>query len=332
MSSTISRREALATFGGGAALAMTGAMMGVPGAKAADAALPLLHVGVIPIFTVAPHYAAVKFGWFKEQGIDTTTKPVQGGAVGIPGLVRGSFDILYANCISVLTALERGIDLRIIAEATTIATHPPDVDALFIRASDKDKLKTGKDLEGKIIAINAKFDLMWLVMQGYVQKTGGDVNKITYREVPVPSMLDAVKSGQVDAALVLDPFMTIALNDPNYAVMAWPSSMVMPNMPSSLWVTSGQTADTKPDQIRAYVRGFMKGIAWFNSHLGTPEFLELVASYTKTDVALLAKMYAAKQPTEISVPVMKQLVSVVKEYGLLKTDLDIESKIFKTPA
>jgi hypothetical protein len=32
------------------------------------------------------------------------------------------------------------------------------------------------------------------------------------------------------------------------------------------------------------------------------------------------------------VPVMKQLVSVVKEYGLLKTDLDIESKIFKTPA
>jgi NitT/TauT family transport system substrate-binding protein len=332
MSSTISRREALAAFGGGAALAMTGAMMGVPGAKAADTALPLLHVGVIPIFSVAPHYAADKFGWFKAEGIDTTTKPVQGGAVGIPALASGSFDVLYANCISVLTALERGIDLRVIAEATTIGEQPPDADAIFIRATDKDKLKSGKDLEGKIIAVNAKFDLMWLVMQGYVQKTGGDANKVTYREVPVPSMLDALKSGQVDAALVLDPFMTIAMHDPNYALMGWPSSMVMPNMPSSLWVTSGQTADTKTDQVRAYVRGFMKGVAWYNSHLGTPEFFDLVASYSKTDVALLQKMYAAKQPTEISTPVMKQLVSVVKEYGLLKTDLDIESKIFKMPA
>ena len=82
---------------------------------------------------------------------------VQGGAVGIPGLVSGNFDILYANCISTLTALERGIDLRVVAEATTINNHPPDVDALFIRKGDG--FKTGKDLEGKIIAINVKYDL-----------------------------------------------------------------------------------------------------------------------------------------------------------------------------
>jgi hypothetical protein len=43
-------------------------------------------------------------------------------------------------------------------------------------------------------------------------------------------------------------------------------------------------------------------------------------------------MYAAKQPTEIDPAIMKRLVSVVKDYGLLKTDLDIEAKIFKTPA
>lgn len=324
MNSTMSRRDALAALGGALA------MMGARDASAADTPLPLLHVGVIPIFTVAPHYAAAKFGWFAAEGIATTTLPVQGGAIGIPGLVSGSFDILYANCISTLTALERGIDLRIIAEATTIATHPPDVDALFIRKGDN--VHSGKDLEGKIIAVNVKYDLMWMVMQGYVQKTGGDVNKITYREVPVPSMLDALKNKQVDAALVLDPFMTIGLGDPNFEVAAWPSSMVMPGMPSSLWITSGQTADTKTDQIRAYVRGFQKGVAWFNANLGTPQFLDLVASYTKTDVKLLAKMYAAKQPTEIEVPVMKQLVAVVKQYGLLKTDMDIESKIFKMAA
>ena len=326
MKSPISRRDALFAIGGALAATAT------PRARAADSAMPLLHVGIIPIFAVAPHFAAEKFGWFAAEGIATTTQPVQGGAVGIPGLVSGSFDILYANCISTLTALERGIDLRIIAEATTIPTHPPDVDALFIRAGDKDTLKSGKDLEGKVIAINTKYDLMWLVMQGYVQKTGGDVGKITYREVPVPSMLDALKNKEVDAALVLDPFMTRAMNDPQYVVMGWPSSMVMPGMPSSLWITSGETAEKKRDLIRAYVRAFRKGVGWFNAHLGDPEFIDLVASYTRLDPKLLATMYAAKQPTEIDPAIMKRLVAAVKDYGLLKTDVDVDSKIFNTPA
>src|SRR5580693_5418928 len=125
MTSTMSRRDALAVLGS------IFAMAGAPAAKAADSNLPIVRVGIIPIFAVAPHFAADKLGYFAAEGIATTTQPVQGGAIGIPGLVSGSFDILYANCISTLTALERGIDLRVIAEATTIATHPPDVDALF---------------------------------------------------------------------------------------------------------------------------------------------------------------------------------------------------------
>ena len=85
----MSRRDALAALGGMVA------MPSAPMAKTADAALPLVHVGVIPIFAVAPHYAADKFGYFAAEGIATTTQPVQGGAVGIPGLVSGSFLMCY---------------------------------------------------------------------------------------------------------------------------------------------------------------------------------------------------------------------------------------------
>ena len=319
MASLVSRREALIGVGSALAMLPTGNL------HAAEA-LPVVHVGVIPIFTVAPHFAADKLGYFAAEGIATTTQPVQGGAVGIPGLASGSFDVLYTNSISVLTALERGIDLRIIAEATTIPTHPPDVDALFMRKGDT--MRSGKDLEGKSIAITARFDLMWLVMQGWIKKTGGNLDKITYREVPTPSMLDALKSGQVDAALVLDPYMTIGLGDPNFEVLAWPSSTVMPGLPSSLWVVSGAGAEAKKDLISAYIRGFRKGVKWFNEKLGTPEFIELVASYTKTDPKLLAKMYAAKQPTEISIDALNRLVAISRDYGILKSDVDVAAKIF----
>jgi NitT/TauT family transport system substrate-binding protein len=315
----MSRRDALAGLGSAIALA------GIPAARAAD--LPLVRVSIVPIFTVAAQFAADKQGYFAAEGLAVTTQPVQGGTVGIPGLVAGSFDVLYSNSISVLTALERGIDLRIIAEATPITDQPPDVGALLKRKGDD--LKTGKDLEGKIIGINVKYDIQWLVMQGWVKQTGGDLSKISYREVPLPSMVDALKNKQVDAALVLDPFMTIGLNDPAIEHMAWPLSAVMPGLPSSLWVVSGTLADTKPDVVRAYVRGFMKGVAWVNANLGDDEYLQLVAGYTKTDVKLLAKMTTGGQPDHINIEAMKRLVTLMREYDLLKTNVDFQSKIFK---
>ena len=166
-------------------------------------------------------------------------------------------------------------------------------------------------------------------MQGWVKKTGGDLSKITYREVPLPSMLDALKNKQVDVALLLDPFMSIAFADPGYELLGWPSSVILPELPSSLWIVSGTLADSKPELVRGYLRAYIKGVQWVNSHLGDQAYLDLVASYTKTDVKQLAKMYTAGQLTEINVNAIKGLISVMQEYDLLKTNVEVDSKIFK---
>src|SRR5689334_5448683 len=146
MSAFMSRRRALA------ALAAAFATVGLHAAPAA-AEPTLVRVSIIPIYSVATHFAAEQQGYFAAENIAVTTQPVQTGAVGIPGLMSGAFDVLYTNTVSVLTALERGIDLRIVAEAPRIPTSPPDPLALFQRKGDH--IHTGKDVEGRVIAINA---------------------------------------------------------------------------------------------------------------------------------------------------------------------------------
>ncbi|HXR87427.1 MAG TPA: ABC transporter substrate-binding protein [Stellaceae bacterium] len=318
MASVISRRDALAGLGAGLVVAR------IAPTRAAD--LPLVRVSIVPIFAVAAHFAAEKQGYFAEQGISVSTQPVQGGAVGIPGLVSGSFDVLYANSISCMTALERGIDLRFIAEGAPVPLQPPDPGALLIRKGEP--LHSGKDFEGKIIGVNAKFDIQWLVMQGWVKKTGGDVDKITYREVPLPSMLDAIRGKQVDGALVLDPFMTIGLRDPAFERAGWPLSTAMPGLPTSFWIVAAAVAEQKRDAIRRYQAAFLKGGQWINAHLRDDAYNQLVASYTKTDPALIAQMVASEQPLSIGVEPAIKLVALMKENGLLKTDIDFKSKLF----
>lgn len=319
MESMISRRAALLGLGG-----MVAALP-VSHARAAESP-PLVRVSIVPIFAVAAHFAAEKQGYFGQEGISVSTRPVQGGAVGIPGLVSGSFDVLYANSISCLTALERGIDLRFIAEGAPVPKQPPDPGALLIRKGEK--LHTGKDFEGKILGVNAKYDIQWLVMQGWVKKTGGDVSKITYREVPLPSMLDAIRGKQVDGALVLDPFMTAGLSDPAFERAGWPLSTAMPGLPTSFWVISGSVAEAKPQLIRAYRKAFLRGGQWINANLHNDAYDRLVASYTRTDPELIAKMVASQQPLDIDVEAARKLAVLMKENGLLKTDIDIGPKLF----
>ena len=319
MAREITRRVALAAAGGALAA------LNLPKAFGAD--LPLLHVSMVPIFVVAPHVVADRNGWFAEQGIAVTTQPVQSGNVGIPGLVSGSFDILYSNSVAVLTALERGIDLRIIAEGTRIAEKPPVAAALLQRKDGG--MHAGKDLEGKTIGVATKFDIQWLIAQAWVKLKGGDPSKVTYREMPLPSMLDALASNQVDAVVAVDPFLAVGLGDPRFELLAWAQSDVMPGMPSSLWVTTGQTAQSKPELIRAYLRGFYKGAAWVNEHLGDPDYMKLVASYTKTDPALLAKMAFNKQPLDVDPRQIQRVAALMKENGLLKTDIDVAARVFK---
>jgi NitT/TauT family transport system substrate-binding protein len=322
MAPTITRRDVLAGLGAGVGAGFV-AFESAP-VRAAD--LPLVRVSIVPIFAVAAHFAAEKQGYFAEQGIAVTTQPVQGGAVGIPGLVSGSFDVLYANSISCMTALERGIDLRFIAEGAPIPLQPPDPGALLIRKGED--LKSGKDFEGKIIGVNAKYDIQWLVMQGWVKKTGGNVDKITYREVPLPSMLDAIRGKQVDGALVLDPFMTLGLSDPAFERAGWPLSTAMAGLPTSFWVVSASVAEQRKDAIRRYQTAFLKGGEWINAHLRDDAYNQLVAGYTKTDPSLIAKMVASQQPLSVDANAALKLTVLMKENGLLKTDVDFKSKLF----
>lgn len=308
------------------ALGSTAATLGLGSPALADPVT--VRASIIPIFDVAPMYAAQTQGYFSAENMTVTTQAVQTGAVGIPALIAGAYDVAYSNAPAVLSAIQQGLDLRIILEG--VVTQPQNRSAVALFARKGEPLKTGRDFEGKVVAVNGIKNVQWMVMRSWVKMTGGNPDKVEYREVPLPQMLDAIKNKQVDAALAIDPMSTIALNDTqNFELIDYIYKRAYAGGATALWVTTGQMCAQKPQVIRGFQRAYRKGVQWCDANLGKPPYFDLIASYTKIDPALIKNMalgaFVTSNVTPSSITKLQQLML---ENGLLDKPLDLKGKYF----
>jgi NitT/TauT family transport system substrate-binding protein len=286
-----------------------------------------LRVGLIPIWDVAPYYAAEAQGYFSAENLSVTPQVVRGGAVAIPAMAGGTFDLVYSNGVSVVQAISRGIDLRIVIEGAPLGKAPPDPGALLKRKGDP--FRTGADLEGKVVAVNALRDIQWMFVHAWVKATGGDPDKVQIVELGLPAMVDAVKAKRVDAALVLDPFLTIGLGDPQIELLDWPLSKVYPNGATAFFVTTPEIAGRRSADLRAFVRAYKRGVAWINANEGKDAFVSLIADFTKISPDLIRRIKAPPANADVFPNSLPQLTALMQQEGLLTGNVDLRTKVFR---
>jgi NitT/TauT family transport system substrate-binding protein len=315
-----------ATFTRGAGLAAAGAALVTAGRGPALADPVPMRVGIIPISGNAAYYAADKLGYFSAENLAVSSQTIRGGAAAIPAMVGGSLDITYSNGTSIVQAIERGIDLRIVIEGTIMTSGPPDPGALLKRRGDP--IRTGKDVEGKIVAVNALRDVQWMFVKAWVSATGGDPDKVQIVEFALPAMVDAIKQKRVDAALIIDPYMTVALDDPAVELLDWPMSKVFPGGPVAFFTVTPELTQARPNDVRAFVRAYKRGAAWVNANQGKDPFFNLVAEFTGLNPDLVRRMKPVPVPADINPATLPRLTALMRQTGLLAANVDLRSKIF----
>ena len=172
----------------------------------------LAAANIIPIFAVAPHFVADKEGYFAAEGISVTTQPVQTGAVGIPALISGAFDVLYSSTVPILIAMERGIDLRIVSDKSQNVVGRSSIKMLVRKPLvDSGRFKTFSDLKGLKVAEAAPGGSAFPVIIKFLEKGGLTYNDIDRVYMSFPQMSVALQSGAIDVALPAEPSVTQAL-------------------------------------------------------------------------------------------------------------------------
>jgi NitT/TauT family transport system substrate-binding protein len=278
-------------------------------------------VGVIPIVDVAPIYLGKEKGFFTKRGINLTMESGQGGAAIVPGVVSEQFQFGFSNVTSLLTAQVAEVPVKVVANGVA-STGSADGDFGGVAVKADSPIQNPADLAGKKIAVNTLKNIGDTSVRESVRKAGGDPEGIEFVELAFGQMPAALENGDVDAAWMVEPALTVA-KDAGARVVAWNFVDTAPDLTVALYFTSTKLAQENPDLVQRFQEAMAESLSYANAH--PDEVRTVLRSYTDIDQAILDAMTLPVWPAEINRASIQRVAELGLADGVFESEPDLDA-------
>jgi NitT/TauT family transport system substrate-binding protein len=278
-----------------------------------------LKVGVIPIADVAPVYVGIKQGFFKEENLTIQPQIAEGGATITAQTVSGDLQIGFSNVTSLIIAASKKLPIQIVASGVKGAESEDDAwDAVLTKKGSP--IKDPKALEGQTVSVNNLNNVGPLTINNAMEKAGADYKKVKYVEVPFPDANAALDTNRIDAAWVVEPFVSQGKAQGTGEVLH-PFEQMAPNFEVATYFVTKQYAAQNKDVVDRFVRAINKSLEYADQN---PDVVrQVVPTYTKIPKDVAAKMTLPQWASEINQPTVQQTADLAQKYGYIKDKPDL---------
>ncbi|WP_314220982.1 ABC transporter substrate-binding protein [Streptomyces zaehneri] len=293
---------------------------GTSSGSSSSAGTTTVKLGLIPIVDVAPVYLGVKQGFYAKHGLKLSITTAQGGAAIVPGVVSGQFQFGFSNMTSLMVARSNNVPVQAVSNGiASTGLQGKDFGAITVKKDSP--LKSAKDLEGKKVAINTLKNINETAVRESVRKAGGDPDRVKFVELAFDQMPAALDSGQIDAAMVVEPALATVKSQGGVEI-ASPLVDVAPNLTVAMYFTSTQYAQKNPDVVKKFQEATAESLAYADAH--PDEVRRIVTTYTKIPTSVLAQVTLPKWPAEANRSSIEALERLGEQDKLFKSAPDLE--------
>jgi NitT/TauT family transport system substrate-binding protein len=237
-----------------AGVAGCGLLGGSEAAPAADGAPPVLTVSIMPTTDLAPFHLAMQNGYFEAEGVRVEAVTAPSGQASLAKLISGEVDVAYSSYTPFFVAQSRqAADLRIVADASAAAP-----DTTMIVAVPASGVRSIGDLAGKRIAVTATNTISDTLVKSAMREAGVDSSGVQWISIPFPETAPALARGDVDAAFLTEPFITIAERSVGAVPIADTATGPAAELPTAGYAALATVAEENRDAIAAFGRALAK--------------------------------------------------------------------------
>jgi len=315
------RRLLTALAGSTALLLLTACGGGGEASDSGDSGPDDITLGLIPIVDVAPAYLGIEEGFFEERGLNVKVQTAEGGAAIVPGVVSGDFQFGFSNVTSLLLAQSEGLPLKIVAAGDS-STGKQGADFSGVVVPKGSEIEDAAGLAGKTVAVNTLKNIGDTTVRQSVKKAGGDPGAVKFVELEFPDMPAALAKGQVDAAWVVEPFLTITKDQGGTDIA---SNLVdtQPNLMIAAYFTSEETLASDPELVERFTAALNESLTYAEQN---PDAVrEIIQSYTDIPADVANRMVLPKWSSEINTQTVELLAQLAREDGLVQEPVDTQA-------
>lgn len=228
-----------------------------------------VRVGSSPVMSSIGIYIAQSEGLFEEQGLEVEVIDfANSGAPMTLLLAKNELDVGGGNLTAGLfNAISQGSAIKLVADKGHVENNR-DYIALVVRS---DHLSSGRfldfrNLRGFKLGLTALDGVsQQIASERFLQKGGLTEKDIEYIKLSYAEMNAALKSKSIDAAIQLEPFVTLA-EEGGYAKRIHGVSLVHPHQQSAAILYSPQFAASRDKAVK-FMKAYLKGVQIYNRSL-----------------------------------------------------------------
>lgn len=293
------------------------------GSVTAQPALVTIRVASTPDDQITPVLYAQRTGRFRQAGLDVQIEKQSGGAAVAAGVAGGSYDIGKSSVIAIFSAHERGIPFTFVAPAGISEAKSPY--GYLIVAKDS-TIRTGRDLNGKTLAVAALSSVDQICIQSWMDQHGGDSKTVKIIELPQSEDGAALTEHRIDAALTVHPQVDAALATGNVRVLAEAYAAIGPRYFVSAWFAMSDWASKHADAVETFGRVVRETAAYTNAHHA--ETAPLLAEISGIQLPVLQAMTRGTAGTSLEPALFQPTIEAAAKYGVLKRAFPAREVLF----
>jgi len=276
-----------------------------------------IKMGVVPAETFAPIFVAENEGIWKKHNITVDAKV--GGIANtlFPQLLKGQLDVVASAWGSLASAREQKLPLTGFAPIDINGSTLEDDYQQLV--APKGGVKDIKELEGKTIAVPALKSLTDSQVRVTLRKAGVDDSKVKFLQIPFPEMPAALKAGRVDAAAVVEPFLT-SLKAQGANVLSATSQGV----PMGAMIAAEKWVKENPDKVKRFQTAWKEALQF---SIDNPDAVRKALSAFQIPEEAAQKVMLPNFTTELDPAEVQKVADLMKEAGALSQDVDMTKAI-----
>jgi NitT/TauT family transport system substrate-binding protein len=289
-----------------------------PGTGAGALEKAKIKVGLLPVVDVAPLYRAIDQGYFKAVGLEVEPVVAQSGPATIQGIIGGDLDIAFSSYPAAFVAQAKGAaSLKIVADAYAArAGH------LVLVATPNSPLKTPADAAGKKIAVAGRGSIADLGVMSVLKTKQVDISKIEWVQMGFPDMGPALARGDIDGAVVAEPFVTITAKQFGAMPVLDVSSGPTADISMSGWAAMEKSTSANPNTFAAFQRGLAKGVADVKKDRSALEGILVKNINIEVSTAQLVRI--ADYPESLDPVRLQRVADLMQNFAVIPSRLDVK--------